>query len=126
MWLDDAGPAPFTEDRVGESRYMETDLLGNVGWDILEALEGVRGVDAVRITEENCGVDPLVLSWREGGRDWLCIAEGGREGGAMGLSGAKKDDFLLLGEGEEGIWAIVSIARSDSEGLEDLFVCVGV
>lgn len=48
------------------------------------------------------------------------IEDSGRESGAIGLSGVKKLDFRLLIAGEGGIKAILSIVRSDKDGLEAL------
>lgn len=41
----------------------------------------------------------------------------GRDDGAIGLSGGKKLDLRLRGDGEGGIWERVSMVLSDREGL---------
>lgn len=50
------------------------------------------------------------------GRD-LFKDDPGREGGFDGLSGGKKLDLLLRGDGDGGICDNVSMVRSDREGL---------
>ena len=60
----------------------------------------------------------------KGGRwPWLVLGrvllrdDVGRDEGATGLSGGKKLDLRLRGDGEGGIWERVSIVLSDKEGL---------
>ena len=60
----------------------------------------------------------------KGGRwPWLVLGrvllrdDVGRDDGAIGLSGGKKLDLRLRGDGEGGIWERVSIVLSDKEGL---------
>jgi hypothetical protein len=68
---------------------------------IVEAVkEGIAGISASR----EFGRTPEL--WEDAGRDI----------GAIGLSGVKKLDFRRSLAGEGGIWASVSIARSDSDG----------
>lgn len=58
------------------------------------------------------GLSPIL----ELGLDRLS-ADGGREGGRIGLSMVKKLDFLPRGDGEGGMCDNVSIVRSESDGL---------
>ena len=63
------------------------------------------------------------LDGKGGRRPWLVLGrvllrdDVGRDEGATGLSGGKKLDLRLRGDGEGGIWERVSIVLSDKEGL---------
>jgi len=53
------------------------------------------------------------------------MADAGRDGGpiglfTIGLSGEKKPDLLLSVEGVTGSWKMLSMVRSEREGLEVL------
>jgi hypothetical protein len=56
----------------------------------------------------------------------LLIAEMGRDGGPMGLLGAKKLDLRLLVPGVSGRREMLSMVRSDSERREGRFFAPGV
>ena len=73
------------------------------------------------VGDSGLGVEEL--DGRGGRWPWLVLGrvllreDVGRDDGATGLSGGKKPDLRLRGDGEGGIWERVSIVLSDKEGL---------
>jgi hypothetical protein len=83
------------------------------------AIVSPPGVEGIGPDGENGRITGMSLSLEPGCRLWPSD-DVGLEWGAIGLSGLKKLDFRRSLAGEAGIWARLSIVRSDSDGRECL------